>query len=176
MFILSSVLYRCYEWGINVEFSDEASPQYIPLIQSSFPSLTGILTLALFIHNAIITIMSNNRHQENNGRDMSLAYMLVTGTYMLIGGAFYLCFPLPKFCIEDNLLNNFYKSDALTVAAKGFLFFQMMTVFPLIMSILSVSVLYPIFKTVWPGLPHILALNSSVIAVCVVFAIYLPNI
>ena len=26
----------------------------------------GILTLALFIHNAIITIMSNNRHQENN--------------------------------------------------------------------------------------------------------------
>ena len=32
---------------------------------------------------------------------MTLAYMLVTGTYMLIGGAFYLCFPLPKFCIED---------------------------------------------------------------------------
>ena len=32
---------------------------------------------------------------------MSLAYMLVTGTYMLIGGAFYICFPLPKFCIED---------------------------------------------------------------------------
>ena len=28
--------------------------------------LAGILTLALFIHNAIITIMSNNEHQENN--------------------------------------------------------------------------------------------------------------
>ena len=41
MFILSSVLFRCYQWGINVEFSDEASPQYIPLIRSSFPSLTG---------------------------------------------------------------------------------------------------------------------------------------
>ena len=32
---------------------------------------------------------------------MTIAYILVTGTYMLIGGAFYICFPLPKFCIED---------------------------------------------------------------------------
>ena len=31
-----------------------------------FLYFAGILTLALFIHNAIITIMSNNRHQENN--------------------------------------------------------------------------------------------------------------
>jgi len=120
--------------------------------------------------------MSNNKHQENNGRDMSLAYILVTGTYMTIGGAFYICFPLPKFCIEDNLLNNFYASDVLTVAAKVFLFFQMMTVFPLIMYLLRVSVLFPLFKTVWPGLTHILVLNSSIIVVCVLFAIYMPNI
>lgn len=52
----------------------------------------------------------------------------------------------------------------------------MMTVFPLIMYLLRVSVLYPIFKTVWPGLGHILALNSSITAICVLFAIYLPNI
>ena len=32
---------------------------------------------------------------------MTLAYILVTSTYMIIGGAFYVCFPLPKFCIED---------------------------------------------------------------------------
>ena len=31
-----------------------------------FLYFAGILTLALFIHNAIITIMSNNRNQENN--------------------------------------------------------------------------------------------------------------
>ena len=39
----------------------------------------------------------------------------------------------------------------LTVAAKVFLFFQMMTVFPLIMYLLRVSVLFPIYKNVWPG-------------------------
>ena len=51
----------------------------------------------------------------------------------------------------QNLLNNFYATDVLTVAAKVFLFFQMMTVFPLIMYLLRVSVLFPLFKTVWPG-------------------------
>lgn len=35
------------------------------------------------------------------GRDMSLAYILVTATYMLIGASFYIAFPLPKSCIED---------------------------------------------------------------------------
>jgi len=176
IFILTSVLFRCYEWGINADFSDPTSEQFIPLIKSSFPSLTGILALGLFIHNAIITIMSNNKHQEHNGRDMSIAYLLVSGTYMLIGAAFYISFPLPKNCIEDNLLNNFHPTDVLTVAAKIFLFFQMMTVFPLIMYLLRVSVLYMIFKTIWPGLPHILLLNASIISVCVLFAIYMPNI
>ena len=32
---------------------------------------------------------------------MSIAYLLVSGTYMLIGAAFYISFPLPKNCIED---------------------------------------------------------------------------
>ena len=35
------------------------------------------------------------------GRDMSIAYILVTATYMLIGVSFYIAFPLPKSCIED---------------------------------------------------------------------------
>lgn len=31
-----------------------------------FPQLTGVLTLAFFIHNCVITLMKSNRHQENN--------------------------------------------------------------------------------------------------------------
>jgi len=176
LFILCSVLYRCYEWGLHADFKDETSPQYIPLYKDSFPSLTGILALGLFIHNAIITIMSNNRHQENNGRDMSIAYLLVTTTYLLIGSAFYISFPLPKECIEDNLLDNFLKHDGLTVAAKIFLFFQMTTVFPLIMYLLRISVLFPIFRVAWPGLRWVMLLNAAIIAVCVTFAIFMPKI
>merc|ERR1719300_1997854 len=96
---------------------------------------------------------------------MTLAYILVTGTYMLIGAAFYVSFPLPKSCIEDNLLNNFHKTDILTVAAKIFLFFQMITVFPLIMYLLRVSVLYPIFRKVWPGFVKISSDNLT----CTIF-------
>lgn len=176
IFILTSVLYRCYDWGFNADFSDVDSEEYIPLIKSTFPSLTGILALGLFIHNAIITIMSNNKYPENNGRDMTLAYILVTGTYTLIGAAFYVAFPLSKNCIEDNLLNNFHKHDVLTVAAKIFLFFQMLTVFPLIMYLLRVSVMYQIFRTVWPGLVPVILLNCGVITVCISFAIFMPQI
>merc|ERR1712179_740533 len=51
-----------------------------------------------------------------------------------------------------------------------------MTVFPLIMYMLRVSVFCPIFRKVWPGLIHILLLNGSIIVICVLFAMYMPNI
>lgn len=31
-----------------------------------FPQLTGVLTLAFFIHNCVITLLQNNRNPENN--------------------------------------------------------------------------------------------------------------
>lgn len=42
-----------------------------------FPQLTGVLTLAFFIHNCIITLMKSNKHQENN---VSLVCVCVTRT------------------------------------------------------------------------------------------------
>lgn len=38
----------------------------LPELRLLFPQLTGVLTLAFFIHNCIITLMKNNKHQENN--------------------------------------------------------------------------------------------------------------
>jgi len=52
----------------------------------------------------------------------------------------------------------------------------MLTVFPLIMYILRVSVLVAIFKSVWPGFAHVLILNSCTIVLCVLFAIFMPHI
>merc|ERR1711962_644336 len=95
---------------------------------------------------------------------------------MLIGSAFYIAFPLPKICIEDNLLNNFYAHDGLNVAAKVFLFFQMSTVFPLIMYLLRISILFPIFRQLWPGRSYVVLLNSVVIAICIAFAVFMPKI
>lgn len=35
------------------------------------------------------------------GRDLSIAFCLVAATYIAIASVFYVCFPLPKFCIFD---------------------------------------------------------------------------
>ena len=33
LFILCSVLYRCWSWGLNAEFTDVSSEQYVPLFK-----------------------------------------------------------------------------------------------------------------------------------------------
>jgi sodium-coupled neutral amino acid transporter 9 len=66
LFLIGVVCYYASVWGINVNFDDVASPEYVPMYKSTFCSLSGMLALGLFIHNAIITIVSNNRYPENN--------------------------------------------------------------------------------------------------------------
>ena len=56
------------------------------------------VTISLF-RSAVITILKNNKYPENNVRDLSLGYLLVALTYLTVGVAFYLSFPLPKACI-----------------------------------------------------------------------------
>ncbi|OWK02116.1 SLC38A9, partial [Cervus elaphus hippelaphus] len=122
-------------------------------IRFQFPQLTGVLTLAFFIHNCIITLLKNNKNQENNVRDLSIAYMLVTLTYLYIGVLVFASFPSPplsKDCIEQNFLDNFPSSDILSFIARIFLLFQMMTVYPLLGYLARVQLLGHVFGDVYP--------------------------
>ena len=65
-YIVSFVMTKAGQWGWNVEFEDASSPLYIPFVRPSFPALSGMLSLALFLHNCVVAIMKNNRHPENN--------------------------------------------------------------------------------------------------------------
>lgn len=65
-YVISFVVTKASQWGVHVDFVDKLSPYYIPLVQSNFPALSGTLALALFLHNCVITIMKNNKHQEKN--------------------------------------------------------------------------------------------------------------
>ena len=65
-YIVAFVIIKASQWGVHVEFSDESSPFYVPLIRSNFPALSGMLALALYLHNCVVSIMKNNRHQEKN--------------------------------------------------------------------------------------------------------------
>ncbi|KAM5264700.1 neutral amino acid transporter 9 isoform 3-T3 [Ctenodactylus gundi] len=148
-------------------------------IRFQFPQLTGVLTLAFFIHNCIITLLKNNKNQENNVRDLCIAYMLVTLTYLYIGILVFASFPSPplsKDCIEQNFLDNFPSSDILSFIARIFLLFQMMTVYPLLGYLARVQLLGHIFGDIYPSIFHVLILNVIIVGAGVVMACFYPNI
>ncbi|CAH1392180.1 unnamed protein product [Nezara viridula] len=176
MYIILFVIIKSSFWGINIDLKDVTSIHYTPLIKGSFPAMSGMLALSYFIHNIIITLMRSNANQKNNGRDLTIAYILVMLTYLSIGVVFFLGFPLGKSCIQDNLLNNFATWDIMTVAARAFLLFQLMTVFPLISYMLRVQTMVALVGNPYPSRGHILLFNAFVITVCVLFAVFLPKI
>ncbi|CAK9824403.1 Sodium-coupled neutral amino acid transporter 9 homolog [Anthophora retusa] len=98
IYLIIFVLVKSSSWGINMSETEWKTSW---TLKPSFPALSGMLALSFFIHNIIITIMQNNRDQSKNGRDLSIAYLLVTLTYIIVGVVFYICFPLSKSCIED---------------------------------------------------------------------------
>ncbi|XP_046969772.1 sodium-coupled neutral amino acid transporter 9 homolog [Vanessa cardui] len=127
-YLLLFVMVKGYSWGINMEEPEVTDGKR----GSDAAVLSGMLALSFYIHNIIITIMGNNAQQDKNGRDLTIAFLLVTVTYTLVGAIFYICFPLSKSCIEDNILNNFEMHDVMTAIARALLLFQVVTVYPLV--------------------------------------------
>ena len=65
-FLIGVVFFLGFSWGFNTDFEDASSDSYVPMFKPSFPALSGMMALGLFLHNAVITILKNNRYQENN--------------------------------------------------------------------------------------------------------------
>ncbi|XP_017779227.1 PREDICTED: sodium-coupled neutral amino acid transporter 9 homolog isoform X1 [Nicrophorus vespilloides] len=178
VYLLIFVSVKAYSWGVNI--NDWKADVFT--IKSTFCALSGMLSLSYFIHNIIVSIVKNNKRQENNARDLSIAYCLVTFTYLFIGCVFYISFPLAKSCIEDNILNNFEKYDKLSIIARMLLLFQLFTVFPLIAFMLRKDILNnlaAIFKNGRFGefsYGKVILLNLLVVIICILFACFLPRI
>ncbi|KAI5774589.1 SLC38A9 [Gulo gulo luscus] len=180
LYLIFLVTFKAIHLGFHLEFHWFMQTDYfVPEIRFQFPQLTGVLTLAFFIHNCIITLLKNNRNQENNVRDLSIAYMLVTLTYLYIGVLVFASFPSPpltKDCIEQNFLDNFPSSDILSFVARIFLLFQMMTVYPLLGYLARVQLLGHVFGDVYPSIFHVLTLNLIIVGAGVIMACFYPNI
>ncbi|CAI9562730.1 unnamed protein product [Staurois parvus] len=180
LYLVSLITYKAARIGFHFHFEwDELQKYFVPEFRLSFPQLTGILTLAFFIHNCIITLLKNNRNPENNVRDLSVAYFLVGLTYLYVGVMIFGLFPSPplaKECIQQNFLDNFPSNDILSFIARIFLLFQMMTVYPLLGYLVRVQLLGHIFGDTYPSILHVLGLNIAVVAVGVVMAKFYPNI
>uniref|UniRef100_A0A8D2B2L7 Neutral amino acid transporter 9 n=1 Tax=Sciurus vulgaris TaxID=55149 RepID=A0A8D2B2L7_SCIVU len=180
LYLIFLVTLKAIRLGFHLEFHWFMPTEFfVPEIRYQFPQLTGVLTLAFFIHNCIITLLKNNKNQENNVRDLCIAYMLVTLTYLYIGVLVFASFPSPplsKDCIEQNFLDNFPSSDTLSFIARIFLLFQMMTVYPLLGYLARVQLLGHIFGDIYPSIFHVLILNLIIVGAGVIMACFYPNI
>ncbi|KAG5834396.1 sodium-coupled neutral amino acid transporter 9 isoform X1 [Anguilla anguilla] len=180
VYLIFLVTLKAFRLGFHLEFHwFDSSKFFVPEFRLLFPQLTGVLTLAFFIHNCIITLMKNNKHQENNVRDLSVAYLLVGLTYLYVGVLIFGSFPSPplsKDCIEPNFLDNFPSSDVLVFVARAFLLFQMTTVYPLLGYLVRVQMMGQIFGKHYPGFFHVFTLNVIIVAAGVLMAKFYPNI
>jgi len=179
VYITFLAIYKTSIWGINWRgpIIDGSYAWEIHQFSPNFPDLMAMLSLAFFIHSAVITLLKSNEKQENNTRDLSLGYLLVGLTYAGIGSLFFLAFPDNKECIGQNVLENLKKTDGLAIIARFFLFFQMGTVFPLLIFIFRVQFLYVAFKVRdYPGFLYVLLLNATTVTVCTITAIEYPNV
>ncbi len=141
-FLLGFAFFKAANWGfVHVDWEDPTSPHYVHLFRWNFPIYTGVLSLALFIHNCLTTLLRTQRHPENNGRDLAIAYVLVGVTYLLISTAIYISFPLDKDCLLDNFLDNLESNDLYAFVTRLFLLLQVVTLFPLLVYMLRVQVL-----------------------------------
>ncbi|NXG17413.1 S38A9 protein, partial [Grallaria varia] len=180
VYLVFLVTVKAARLGIHLEFNWFTENEFfVPEFRILFPQLTGVLTLAFFIHNCVITLLQNNRNQENNVRDLSIAYFLVGLTYLYVGVIIFASFPSPplsKECIEQNFLDNFPSDDIMSFVARIFLLFQMMTVYPLLGYLARVQLLRQFFGNAYPSLFHVLALNLAIVGAGVAMARFYPNI
>lgn len=180
VYLIALVTVKAVRLGFHLEFHwFDTSQFYVPEFRLLFPQLTGVLTLAFFIHNCIITLMKSNKHQENNVRDLSVAYLLVGLTYLYVGVLIFAAFPSPplfKDCIEPNFLDNFPSSDVMVFVARTFLLFQMITVYPLLGYLVRVQMMGQIFGNHYPSFFHVLVLNIIIVGAGVLMAMFYPNI
>uniref|UniRef100_A0A672TPV5 Neutral amino acid transporter 9 n=1 Tax=Strigops habroptila TaxID=2489341 RepID=A0A672TPV5_STRHB len=180
VYLVFLVTVKAARLGIHLEYNwFTENDFFVPEFRIQFPQLTGVLTLAFFIHNCVITLLQNNRNQENNVRDLSIAYFLVGLTYLYVGVIIFASFPSPplsKECIEQNFLDNFPSDDIMSFVARIFLLFQMMTVYPLLGYLARVQLLRQFFGNAYPSIFHVLILNIAIVGAGVAMAIFYPNI
>ncbi|TPP63714.1 Sodium-coupled neutral amino acid transporter 9 [Fasciola gigantica] len=169
LFILICI--KAARWGVHMGPNTEG----LRYINVRFPSLTGTCSLAYFIHNSLHTLLRSQKNPEKNGRNIVLAFLFTTLTYMIIGILFYIIFPITKNCIADNFLNNL-TADIPVFIGRLALLFQMSTVFPMLVYVLRAQIMYVIFKSVYPGVLHVMGLHAILLLIGLLFAMFFPSI
>lgn len=179
LLIFITAFYKAAQWGIseNVDFSDPNSIHYVTQFDFKGTAiLPGILSMAYFVHSAVTTLVKNNRYQENNARDLGIAYFLVFITYTVLGLVFYLAYPGWKACMTDMFIENFDKREWIVPMMDVLMFIRILTVYPLLTYFIRVQNFSVFMNTNWPGYPKVMMVNFFLVALGCICAMFYDRI
>jgi len=162
-------------WGLNISFN-QTSPLYVAEFTWKGPTMFGILSMAYFFHNSIITLFKHNKDPKQSIRDMAIGTALVFATYLTFGLLIYLCFPLDKTLIHQNFLETSVVKDIFSIVLQVIYFFRMVTVFPVLCVVQRIQFMSTVYGTENPSRIGVFVYNVFLCASCVVCAIFFPNI
>jgi hypothetical protein len=151
------------------------------LFESHFGWLSGILTAAFVIHNAVINIFKSQRHPEHNIRDLTLGYLLVICTYLIVGSVCFVAYRNSDFVqqfgfIPEDFMVIFNRKNIGALIARISLFLQLLSSYPLLCTITRIQFFGMVLKSQFPGWPHVIGLNIVLIGIGTVVAMFLPKL
>lgn len=153
---------------------DTGNMQVVLFARETFVPLAGTLMLSTFIHNAIQPICKN-APKETRSYDVFYGYLIASVLYMLIGVLGYFGFAALKpgkgvnLALQSNFLDMFGSTftkglDIYAFTARLSLFFQLVTVFPILLMIIRTQFFGYLMQTTWPGQMYVAALNFGIMA------------
>jgi solute carrier family 38 (sodium-coupled neutral amino acid transporter), member 9 len=169
-------------------------------VRESFGVLAGILMLSFYIHNVIAPIV-RNAPRATRDADVTIAFSIAGVIYAAVGIMGYFGFgsvlaagrlPAPSAdhphpalpVVQSDFIEAF--PHTLNSAADGYAFsvrlallLQLVTVYPILCSIIRSQVSVALFGTDWPGYAWVIGINVVVVAVaflCAAFQVSLSTI
>jgi sodium-coupled neutral amino acid transporter 9 len=128
------------------------------MFNSNVSPLAGLLGIGYFLHTVSIPIIKNNAVQANNERDVLAGYLLVAGSYIIVGVMGYIGFtgyffthkfldmPADAREITQNCIMMFDTTNVLAFFMRIALFCLLFCCFPLINHFLRSLVILLLFK------------------------------
>lgn len=158
--------------------NDPWKPLGIPLFGKNSAHLLGILSLSFFIHNAIASILKNQKSTKSYRRtscEVFIAFFLAALTYGIPGVMGLIAFRYDNE-VNQNFLNQFPNNDVLATIARFAIMLQLLSIFPLLIFIIRVQFFGFLLQKQYPGFVHVLILSTICCLITMLFAMFFPNV
>lgn len=171
-FVMLLLVFMAYEAGDRFAHHEDG-PQV--MFKPSFGELLGVISLAFFIHNCILSLLRPHPGSvPQKNFDVGMSYILASICYLVPGAVLSAAFAGTD--VKQNLLNMFSATDGFAFAARASILLQLILVLPLLIYVIRVQFYSYFFRDHSPGFVRILLLTLVVITTTTLFAIFYPNV